>query len=119
MSRKVLKDPVTTRRVRNAALLSSAGVAAFGGWLAWSYFQAKSGEADAVSWVTCFSLMALLVLVANVFYAYGVVKWFYRCPRCRGRVQRVPESRAGAAIRYLCVRCNVEWDTGWHVSGPN
>ena len=50
---------------------------------------------------------------ANVFVAYGKLRWFYRCPRCRARVPRVPESEAGSRIRYRCAACGVEWDTGW------
>ena len=75
------------------------------------------GEASAAQSLAVFiSLLCVFASVVNMFVAYGKLCWFYRCPKCRARARRVPEARAGEKIRYLCARCQVEWDTGWHVA---
>jgi hypothetical protein len=43
--------------------------------------------------------------------------WFFRCPQCRRRInrlKRVPlQAGLGNALRYYCSACDVEWDVGW------
>jgi hypothetical protein len=116
MSRRIRTDPVAGKRMRTAALLFAAAMLLVGGSLAWTIVsnRGQGGEAGGnQSLAVCCSVLFVLAASANVFVAYGRLRWFYRCPQCRARVPRVPEAEAGPRIRYRCAACGVEWDTGW------
>jgi hypothetical protein len=76
------------------------------------------GEDVAASWGP--SVFALALPAAGVAWLYGSsAAFYYRCPRCRGPVDRVePASAARPNICYHCRRCAVIWDLGWGPSEP-
>jgi hypothetical protein len=111
------EDPVAGKRMRTALLLFVTAMLLAGGSLAWTIISqaGEGGEAGAVqSLSVCFSILGVLVASVNAFVAYAKLRWVYRCPLCRARVPRVPESEAGSYIRYRCAACGVDWDTGWY-----
>jgi hypothetical protein len=116
MSRTTRHDRRAGDRMLTASLLFGVAMLAVGGSLAWTIIAAKGEEGEAGTGPTisvCFSLLFLLGAVVYAFVAFGRLKWFYRCPRCRARLPRVPEPEAGAKVRYRCTACNIDWDTGW------
>src|SRR4051812_5181542 len=56
-----------------------------------------------------------LALVVSIIAAWISIFWVimrpyffvYHCPICN---QRLPRTKPGVAVRYLCQRCNVVWD---------
>src|SRR3954467_15097784 len=101
MGRAMRSDPEVGKRMTSAAILFAAAMLLVGGSIAWTVFLAK-GEAgvagDAPSLFVCFSALIVPVAAANVFVAYGKLRWSYRCPQCGARVPRVPKSEAGTRI---------------------
>jgi hypothetical protein len=108
----IRKDPISGKRMRNAALLFIAAMIGVGGSLAWVIATAKeNNDGGNASIFVCFFVLAVFFASVNVFVAYGRLRWFYRCPECGVRSPWVKE--AGALIRYHCLQCRVVWDTGW------
>jgi predicted RNA-binding Zn-ribbon protein involved in translation (DUF1610 family) len=78
---------------------------------------AEKGQAkDAPALAIVVSFLFVAGTTVNVFVAYGKLLWFYRCPQCRARIPRPPQTKTGDRIRYVCPACDVEWDTGWEVA---
>lgn len=110
------EDPAAGKRMRTAALLFGAAMLMAGGSMAWTIISKGGDGGEAGGWQSvfvCGSVLLVFAAVANVFVAYGKLRWFYRCPQCGARVPRVPESQARTRIRYRCDACGVDWDTGW------
>ena len=75
----------------------------------------KSPYADIIALVIFVSLIFVGASVVNMFYRFGKLKLFYRCPECRQRLARVDSVRP--AVNYYCPSCNIEWLTGWKEVG--
>ena len=115
MKRPVKKDDLrANRRMLIAALLFAI---AFMGTLA-SLAAVILTSKDSVTqdWAALFVgvfVLAVFVTTANVFVAYGKLRWRHRCPECGALTVQVPEVEAGDHIRFHCKSCQTEWDTGW------
>lgn len=107
-------DHVIGKRLLRAALLFGGAGLGMGGSILWALASAQNGVAsDWASFAVFVCLLAIFAAVVNVFR----VLWFYRCPRCRARLARVP-GQPGDPVLYVCPTCKVEWDTGWKVTSP-
>jgi hypothetical protein len=72
----------------------------------------QGGEVSRTQGLAFFiSLFCLFASVVNMFVAFGMLYWFYRCPKCGKRLTR-SHSELGP-IQYPCDSCKVLWDTGW------
>src|SRR4051812_7099463 len=91
------EDPAANKRMLIAALLFATAMLMVGGSTAWTILskRGEGGEAGGnQSLSVCCSVLFVFAAVVNVFVAYGKLRWFYRCPKCRARVPRVPESES-------------------------
>ena len=117
MSRAIRHDPVAGKRVRNAVFLFAAAMFGIFAAIAWSILSAEGGQAkDGPALAICTMVLVVFAAAVNVFVAYGKLRWWYRCPQCRARIPRPPETKVGDPIKYVCTACDVEWDTGWKVA---
>src|SRR5262245_61437817 len=110
------EDKKSGNRLLHAALLFGAAMLMAGGSMAWTILSKRGEGGVAGEWESmaiCCSLLLVLASIINVFLTVGRVRWFYRCPKCRARLPRVPEAEVGAKIVYRCAKCRIDWDTGW------
>jgi hypothetical protein len=113
-SHNIRRDEKAHKRMLTACLLfggAMLGVVAAGTWLAF-FPGGQGGEASRTQGLAVFiSLFCVFASVVNMFVAYGILCWFYRCPKCGKRLTR-SQSELGP-IQYPCDSCKVLWDTGW------
>jgi len=116
MSPRRLEDRRAGKRMLTAALLFGAAMLLVGGSMAWTIISNRGERGQAGDWqsmAVCCSILLVLLAVVNVFVNVARLRLFYRCPKCRARLPRAPEAAVGAKIVYRCIKCNVDWDTGW------
>jgi hypothetical protein len=116
MSPRRLEDHRAGERMLNAALLFGAAMLMAGGSMAWTIISNRGEGGRAGDWqsmAVCCSVLFVLLAVVNVFVNVIRLRLLYRCPKCRARLPRAPESDVGSKIVYRCKKCSVDWDTGW------
>ena len=107
------RDHKANRRVHIATRLFAV---AFIGTLACFAAVILTPKGSTQDWAALFAFVFVLGVIAataNVFVAYGKLRWRHRCPECGALTVQVPEVEAGRHIRFLCKSCQIEWDTGW------
>lgn len=115
MSRETRQDPVAGKRMTRAVILFAVAMLGVGGSIAWVIATGSGGRAnDTASLGACCFVLFVLAAVVNVFFAYGRMMWFHRCPRCTARTERLGNPNVSGPIRYRCPACDIEWDTGWN-----
>jgi hypothetical protein len=108
------EDSRTGKRAHGAMKLFVAAVLLACGALAWTVLSAgeKGGVAGRPqSLLLVGSAPLVLAAAVNLYFAYGGLWWWYRCPTCRAKVPRVRGE--GMRLRYRCGKCRIDWDTGW------
>ena len=107
------KDPTGGARIRRAGAYFGVAMVGVGGSLAWVILTAKDRRDEGwASVAVLFFLVAVFAASANVFRVVLV----YPCPKCRCTTRRVPDATPGAPVLYKCVKCGIEWDSGWTVA---
>jgi hypothetical protein len=121
MTHQLRHDRASARRLNRAALLFLAAMAAMAGVGMWILASGSIEPANPAQWAAFLAgLVAVFAAAAYVFFAFGRLRWFYRCPQCGARLPLLPQSdRVGPQIRYSCDLCEVEWMTGWTVAHPD
>ena len=111
---KIRKDEKGDKRMLTAILLFGGAMLGLLAAVLWTVLSSGGRGGDATgaqSLAVIILLLCVFASVVNVFFAYGKLCWFYRCPSCGKRLTR-PRSEAGP-IQYPCDSCGVLWETGW------